>query len=194
MKLFVIFFSVLLITESLYSQNYNKNLVNNYISLGAGITLPSGVFSNIGKSGYNILLNYTDILSDVVAVRSETSYHFIPFKKKPTDNTYHILTIKGDILIGMFSSKSQFKPYGYAGVGYYDFATPEYNIIDPYYGNSITIRKSNTGYIGFDIGVGSLYAISPKFVMYAEADYNLTFSKDNPINHIPFKVGLMFGI
>lgn len=178
MKLFTVILAIFLITGTLYSQSNKQHLVSNYITLGVGITIPTGDFSKIGKTGYNIFLNYTDIMSDFTALRSTLSYHFIPFNKAPTDQTYKVFTLKGDIIFGMFSSKSQLKPYGYAGLGYYDLATSE----------------SNTGYIGFDIGVGAMYAISPKFVMYAETDYNITFSKDNPINHLPLKVGFMFGI
>lgn len=150
-------------------------------SLGGGVSIPSGTFSNGSKTGWHGLagVSFTPTGSPV-GIRVDGSYNQFKAKASGSDAKLQLISGTANAVYKFQTAEgSVFHPYLIGGGGVYN-AKPK----NPD-GDGQTKFGFNVG-AGFDIKAGSVG-------LFAEGRFHDVFTDGDNLRYIPITVGVRFG-
>lgn len=168
------------------------------VSVGGGLSVPTGDFNLSYKTGYNLAGNIGLAFDKLFGARLDLQYNSFPYKEyvdvsgSITGDPYTIFTAGADFVVSNFKDLKKpnaIIPYGFAGLYFMYLKPGETKITTSYSSTSYTYNSETK--IGLGIGGGAIYNISGKIGLSAELKYSITLGGEQ-VNYIPLRIALSF--
>ena len=156
-------------------------------SFGGGLSFPMNEpnFKDNYDYGLNICFMGGYKLNNLYLVRGGIHYNRFTYSEIGNGTgSFKAVVMNAEILIGAFSTKHKYHPYGIFGTGIY-FLSSKLTL------NGINYSPTEND-IGLSAGGGIILDLSKNIGVFAEAQYNYMFNDGSVKGFLPFIVGLSF--
>lgn len=186
--------------------------------VNAGISMPTGAFGDIHKTGFGINASIYHLFDRLMGIGTEMQFNMFPgdvytyrnsySESRYQSESYSIYSFKANLLVGNLRPEDYLIAYGLFGVGlqYYSegSVTSTYIHFDPYYPYTYSSTSPDISGLSFLFGAGAgiSYKISKKIRINGELQFNklpkldYNFSHDYGSNefdgYFSFKTGIMY--